>query len=109
LGFDYQAKDNQLIVSGIPANLPVNMEARLLEQLIEQAKYTEAVNLGKAEKIALLMSKRTAMKPTTPLTETEMSALIDQLFACANPNYTPEGRKILRILSLEEVGELLSR
>jgi DNA mismatch repair protein MutL len=103
LGFDYQTKDNQLIVSGIPANLPVSIEARLLEQLIEQAKYSDTLNLGKVEKIALMMSKKMAMKPATYLAEAEMTALIDQLFACANPNYTPEGRKILRILGLEEI------
>lgn len=107
LGFDYQIRDNRLIVSGVPANLPVSIEARLLEELIEQAKYNDSLQLDKAEKIALMMSKRTAMKPATPLSDAEMNALIDQLFACVNPNYAPDGRKILRILSLEEIGKLL--
>ncbi len=107
LGFDFVLKDTQLIVSGVPANLPITVEARLIEELIEQAQYGGNLNFSKAEKIAYSMSKRLSMRLFTHLSEQECNALIDQLFACANPNYAPDGRKILRILSLEEIGRLL--
>jgi DNA mismatch repair protein MutL len=32
-----------------------------------------------------------------------MSDLIDRLFACANPNFTPDGKRITTTLSLEEL------
>ncbi len=107
LGFDYTLQANKVIISGVPANLPVKVEARLIEQLIEQAKFNENLNLTKAEKVAFSMSKRLSMKLSTNLSEEECNSLIDQLFACPNPNYSPDGRKILRILSLDEIANLL--
>jgi DNA mismatch repair protein MutL len=107
LGFDFVLKDRQLIVSGVPANLPVTVEARLIEELLEQAQYGGNLNVSKAEKIAYSMSKRLSMRLFTYLSEQECNTLIDQLFACPNPNYAPDGRKVLRILSLEEIGRLL--
>ncbi len=108
LGFDYSSEANKVIISGVPANLPVKVEARLIEQLIEQAKFNENLNLTRAEKVAFSMSKRLSIKPSTSLSEEESKALIDQLFACPNPNYSPDGRKILRILSLDEIANLLA-
>jgi DNA mismatch repair protein MutL len=38
-----------------------------------------------------------------------MQALIEQLFACTNPNYTPEGKKIVTLLNLEQIDALFAR
>lgn len=107
LGFDYILKGNILIISGIPVNLPINIESRLIEELIEQFKHQAHLNLSKAEKIAYAMSKRLSIHFSTPLSEIEMSALIDQLFACSNPNYAPDGRKIFKTLTISEIEKLL--
>jgi DNA mismatch repair protein MutL len=107
LGFDYVLKENSLIISGVPANLPINIEARLIEELIEQSKYQAHLNLSKAEKIAYTMSKRLSIHFGTPLSEIEISALIDQLFACSNPNYAPDGRKIFKTMTISEIENLL--
>jgi DNA mismatch repair protein MutL len=37
------------------------------------------------------------------LQKAEMQQLIDELFACENPYYTPEGKQTLLTLTLEEV------
>lgn len=107
LGFDYHLADNKVIVSGVPSNLPIKVETSLIEQLIEQAKSNENLNLTKAEKIAFSMSRRLSIKQFTNLSEEESKALIDQLFACSNPNYSPDGRKILKILSIDDIANLL--
>lgn len=107
LGFDYLIKDNSLIISGTPANLPVSVEAMLIEELIEQSKHQAHLNLSKAEKIAYTMSKRLSIGLSTPLSEIEISSLIDQLFACSNPNYAPDGKKIFKTLTISEIEKLL--
>jgi len=107
LGFDYALRENQLFISGVPANLPIRIEARFIEELIEQSNYQALLHLSKAEKIAYTMSKRLSMSLSTPLSEIEISALIDQLFACSNPNYAPDGRKIFKTLTINELENLL--
>jgi len=32
-----------------------------------------------------------------------MSAIIDQLFACETPNYTPDGKTIVSVLETQEL------
>ncbi|GAB4193121.1 MAG: DNA mismatch repair endonuclease MutL [Thermoflexibacter sp.] len=107
LGFDYVVRENNLVISGIPANLPVNAEAMLIEELIEQSKHQAHLKLNKAEKIAYTMSKRLSIGLSTPLSEIEISSLIDQLFACSNPNYAPDGKKIFKTLTISEIENLL--
>jgi DNA mismatch repair protein MutL len=107
LGFDYFMEENTMVINGVPANLPVVVEAKLIEELIEQYSYQANLNFTKAEKIAYTMSKRLSMKPFTFLSDIEINALIDQLFACTNPSYAPDGRKTLRIMNLDEMEGLL--
>ncbi len=65
LGFDYFMEENTMVINGVPANLPVVVEAKLIEELIEQYSYQANLNFTKAEKIAYTMSKRLSMKPFT--------------------------------------------
>ena len=39
----------------------------------------------------------------------EMSALVDSLFACPSPNYTPDGHTILATIKEEEIEKLFAR
>jgi DNA mismatch repair protein MutL len=36
----------------------------------------------------------------------EMQHLVDELFACENPNYSPSGKKILAIMNTTEIEKL---
>ena len=47
-----------------------------------------------------------SLKPGQPLTDEEMGDLIDRLFASSNPNYAPDGRKIVATLPFEELERL---
>ena len=37
------------------------------------------------------------------LSDAEMQEIVDRLFACENPNYSPGGNPVISILSLEEI------
>ena len=54
------------------------------------------------------MARRSGIKTGQKLSSEEMGALIDQLFACRNPNYAPEGQKTFHILTLEAVAGLFN-
>ena len=58
---------------------------------------------GEVERIARAASSAAAIGYGKQLTEIEMQELVDQLFACSNPNYSPTGKLIVKIIELGEL------
>lgn len=105
LGFVFEVLANhQLLLKGVPAE--VRDENGILEKFVEQIK-NESANLqnNKNDTLAHLLAKRIAAKQMQFLSKIEMNALVDTLFASSNPNYTPDGKPIFVLLSLERLGE----
>lgn len=93
-----------VLVKGIPADLGSGSEKEIFEGLIEQFKKNKSeLSIPRRENLARSLAKRTAMKPGKRLGEEEMSGLIDQLFACSNPNYAPNGQRTFFILELSQI------
>jgi DNA mismatch repair protein MutL len=55
------------------------------------------------ERIARAASSAAAVGYGKQLTDIEMQELVDQLFACSNPNYSPSGKLIVKIIELSEL------
>ncbi len=104
-GFIIEDKGNNMYeIKGIPASLESVNIIELLHDLIEKSKITdEDPSLHIKETIALTLSKAASLKVGQALTAEEMSGLIDQLFACKDPYYTPDGKKIMIVISEEEI------
>ncbi len=105
IGFDIRDfGSNTVILNGVPSELQVKNGKELIESLIEEYKQTESnVKEGIHGKIALTMAKVAAIGYGTVLAEQEMRELVDKLFACQMPNYSPGGNTIITILTLEEL------
>jgi DNA mismatch repair protein MutL len=72
--------------------------------MIEQYKTLQGLNDSEpAERIARAAARTSAIHYGTSLKDQEIQELIDQLFACENPNHTPSGKPIVKILDLEEL------
>lgn len=92
------------LIKGVPADLQNGDEKSIFEGVIEQFKYNASrYTLPVHENLARSLAKRSAIKEGAVLMEAEMRDLVDQLFACKNPNYAPDGRKTLTLLSLEMI------
>ncbi|MFL0161228.1 DNA mismatch repair endonuclease MutL [Aquirufa salirivi] len=111
LGFQLALEDGaKYWVKGIPAGLGEEDGQSLLEGILEQVKH-EASDLSKHrnEKIAQAMSNRSAIRyQQKKLSNEEMNALVEQLFASSNPNSSPNGEQISRALHLQEIINLLN-
>jgi DNA mismatch repair protein MutL len=105
IGFDIRDfGSNTVILNGVPSELRVKNGQELIESLIEEYKQTESnVKEGIHNKIALSMAKVAAIGYGIILAEQEMRELVDTLFACQMPNYSPGGGTIITILTLEEL------
>ncbi len=105
LGFVYSVfGKNTIVVNGIPADIPNANEKNLFESLIEQYKQNQTeLRLEKKENLARSLAKRSAIRPGTKLSLTEMNSLIDQLFACKMPTYAPNGNLTLVLMTMDKI------
>jgi DNA mismatch repair protein MutL len=105
LGFELAAfGKNTFVVNGVPGgfeNKPVIPMIELLIETVKQnkGKIQEVLN----ESIALTLAKASAIDNDRSMSQDEMSQLLGQLFTCANPNMTPDGKQIIVLLTNEEI------
>lgn len=108
MGFQFEDfGGNTIILNGIPADVHAANEKELLEELVEQYKNNSAtLKLDKRENLARAMAKRLSSRSLSRMSDLEMNSLVDKLFACQVPNYTPGGQKTLVIMELSQLHEL---
>jgi len=111
LGFVFNAfGKNTIVINGVPAEIQGGNEKDIFEGLIEQFKKNKAeLSIDKKENMARALSKRSAMKYGVKLSVMEMNSLIDQLFACQNPNYSPSGEPTFITFSLEKLSAFFKK
>lgn len=110
IGFEFSVFGRSaVIINGVPADLKTGNEKELFEGFIEQFKKNSSeLSISTDENVARAIAQRSALKEGTLLEAEEMSALIDQLFACKNPNYAPNGNKTTFILELEKIAQFFN-
>lgn len=111
LGFRFEEfGKNTIVVNGVPANLKYANEQQMLEGLLEQFKYNQAeLSLPLQENLARALAKRTAVKAGQKLEAEEMQKLLNSLFSCKTPNYSPEGKPIFYIFELSKLENYFNR
>jgi DNA mismatch repair protein MutL len=101
---------NTIVVNGVPGNIPARGERDLFEGLIEQFKINQAeLSVPLGENLARALAKRASIKTGQLLVREEMRALIDQLFICSSPNYSPDGRPTFFIFDMSKIESYFNR
>lgn len=111
LGFDISLfGKNTFIINGIPTKLNIENAETTIEAILENYK-TKALNTKEDLRIKLSESvaRSSALNYSKQLTSEEMQDLFDNLFACKDPNYTPDGKQIISILQNEEIEKRFKR
>jgi len=109
LGFDVRDfGKNSFIVNGTPGVLNTSSPIEIIESLLEEYK-NSPVNLQEKarETVAISLAQASAIPYGQTLKPGEINELIDNLFACQTPNFSPKGKKILSIMPLEDFEKLL--
>jgi len=108
LGFDIRRFGiNTVIINGCPAHMQNGDPVKIIEELLEHYKSTLGIKLSVEEKVAQSLSKASAIPYGKILGTEEMRDLVDNLFACSNPNFSPGGKQILTIVTMEELEKKL--
>ncbi|RZK20383.1 MAG: DNA mismatch repair protein MutL, partial [Hymenobacter sp.] len=100
-----------IAIEAVPADLPAQGEKELLESLIEQFRSGAApLKLDRREALARALARRVAQATSQArLPEVELSALVDKLFACQVPNYTPDGRPTVVLLDRQQLADFFRK
>jgi len=105
IGFEFELSGkNSYSIKGVSALIGSSSVIDLLLGMLDSAK-TTALDPTKAmkESISLFLAESASLKAGQRLTNEEMCDLIDRLFACANHNFTPDGKIINTIITQEEI------
>ena len=96
------------MIGGVPAELEGLDPVTLLRNMIADAVDSGS---GSAERLhsvlALSLARHAAIPKGQVLSNEEMERLVNELFACSNVNYTPDGHPILCIMAQKEIEKLL--
>ena len=100
-----------IAIEAVPADLPAQGEKELLESLIEQFRNGAAsLKVDRREGLARALARRVAQATSQArLPEIELSALVDKLFACQVPNYTPDGRPTVVLLDGQQLADFFRK
>ena len=84
---------NTFVIQGSPADITDGNEKVALEKMLEQYKhFNMEASLSKREKLLRSMAWQQSVKAGTYLSESELKALVKDLFNCEINNTTPNGK-----------------
>ncbi len=110
LGFDIQTTGNDSwVVNGIPAGLEGLNVPNLIQQMVVNVDSQEMSLKEKVDQsLALTMAGQAAIPQGQVLNNDEMETLVNDLFACENVNYTPDGKTIVAILPQKDIEQMFA-
>lgn len=109
IGFDIAPfGKNTFVVQGAPSALPGGEEKNVLDEVIDQLRHeTHDALAQRSDKLLTQLARRLSRNKHALQQPEGQQALIDELFACTQPEYTPDGKKIFTMLRKEMLDEML--
>jgi DNA mismatch repair protein MutL len=111
LGFEFSTLGEQIIViQGVPLDLAPCNEKDVFEGLLEQFKQNvRKLEIPRKEGLQRALARRLARNRANAHQQEEVDALIDRLFGCEQPNYTPDGKPTYVLISLDKINDWFGR
>jgi DNA mismatch repair protein MutL len=105
LGFNFEYSDkNKITVTGRPPGSESSDVNEIIDIIVESYKNTQSdPSTGAKEKVASAMASAYAIPYGKSLDNKEMEDIMDNLFACRAPNYSPRGKPVMTIITIEEI------
>mgnify|MGYP006327224869 FL=1 len=102
--------NNTFVIQGTPADVSQGNEKTAIEKMLEQYKhFSSDLKYSKREKLLRSLALQQSVKAGTSLTDKEIKVLIDDLFNCAIPNSTANGKPTYLEFKKEELDKLFGR
>ena len=108
LGFELSdLGGNSFAVNGVPSGLDGLDPVQLVRQLVDDSGTITSQVKSLNAQLAISLARHAAIPYGQLLNNEEIENIINQLFACSNVNYTPDGKAILCILPQGDIEQLL--
>jgi DNA mismatch repair protein MutL len=102
--------NNTFVIQGTPADVSQGNEKTAIEKMLEQYKhFSSDLKYSKREKLLRSLALQQSVKAGTSLTDKEMKVLIEDLFNCAVPNSTANGKPTYLEFKKDELDKLFGR
>lgn len=99
---------NDWSVNGVPMGLEhVDIKDTIFQVIEEVNEGGRDLSTKLYDKIALSVAKSGAIPYGKTLTNIEAEKLLEDLLILSEPNYTPDGKKVIAILNMEQLSKLL--
>ncbi len=110
LGFDIsEFGKNTFAINGSPAIVSnINSKELLYNILSSYKKYSLSPNEELIDYLAKSLAKSISINYNNSLKNKEIKELVDNLFACTLPKYSPSGKLIISIISIEDFQKMLN-
>jgi len=101
---------NTFVLTGTPAETKETSMQALLEEMLDHYK-KNMINFNADQRINLArsMANSVGIKAGRKLHQEEMGHLVDELFSCAAPEWTPDGKRVYTIISSDAIKSLLDK
>jgi len=108
IGFDLSdLGGGSYAINGVPSGIEGLSPVQLIRNMIHTAMEKGSdVKDEVHNALALTLAKAAAIVYGQVLNNEEMTKLVDSLFACATPNYTPDGKTVLSMLKEDDIEKL---
>jgi DNA mismatch repair protein MutL len=101
---------NTFVIQGTPADVGEGNERHIIDILLEQYKhFSPEVKFSKREKLVRSLARQQSIKTGTRLTEREMRQLVNDLFACEQPNVMPDGNPTYLEFKQEQLEKMFGK
>lgn len=109
IGFDIREfGPDTFIISGVPGFLDDSNAKGIIETMLEEYKNSASDLKERAkERLATSLAVASSIDYGQSLSQEEAGSLIDSLFACSTPNFSPTGKSVLEIIQLDEIEKKL--
>ncbi len=99
--------DNSWAINGVPNDIEgVNIQDLILQVIESVNMGGDSIETKIYEHLALEIARRTAIPVGRVMTPDEMDNLMSQLLLLPKPNYTPDGKLIISVVTTEYISKL---
>ena len=110
IGFGIKSFSGTTVVADvIPTDVKVGRETQVILDIIDYYKEGEDKTFDPHDRMAAAFACKNAIKSGESLSQAQMHAIVDQLFACESPYFCPHGRPVIVTIDLDEMDRKFKR